>query len=144
MTGHALYQALRAAGLVVPRTTDADVIAEIERLETEDLAAKLAGRYPGDNMRIVLAEEGLRDRFAMAALAGFGVGVEPEKMSRLCYEVADCMMSARSQDHETEVEHDGGPLEDSCRAEFEKIHPDIEPTQTIREYLIARTAKASL
>ena len=36
-----------------------------------------------------------RDQFAMAALAGFGCGVKPQEMARLCYEAADAMMEAR-------------------------------------------------
>jgi len=36
-----------------------------------------------------------RDQFAMAALAGFGCGVKPQEMARLCYEAAYAMMEAR-------------------------------------------------
>lgn len=39
----------------------------------------------------------LRDYFAASALAGFGVGVHPERMAVLCWEVADAMLEARKR-----------------------------------------------
>ena len=38
-----------------------------------------------------------RDRFAMAALAGFGCGVDAKRMAELCYEVADAMLAERGK-----------------------------------------------
>lgn len=38
-----------------------------------------------------------RDRFAMAALAGFGTDIDADRTAELCYAQADAMLAARSK-----------------------------------------------
>lgn len=50
---------------------------------------------PDDTPSVLTVAVSMRDQFAMAALAGFGCGVHPDRVAKLCYEQADAMMAER-------------------------------------------------
>ena len=104
MTGADLYEKLREANLVAPVMTDAEVVAAIERIEAEEVARAVAGRYPGDRplQWVPMNEQPtLHDRFMMAALplcyrswADTGEPVH-DRIAELARKIADACIEVR-------------------------------------------------